>query len=309
MPEPARTPTRVLSSPRAPPRRGRRRQRLVAGDERVLEAVVHAARVLLVDDALVVKVADLRRELGGEVGGVEAIDHPTPEVPRQELVVELVVVVAEAGHEAHAGDTTRFLGSVSRAMAVTMMAVFGRGSGADAVLRRAENGRVLLQRNAPRRLGRRGRRRRKSAGHRRFGEVLLSSPLRPVDVPAGGARRHGAAVGRPRTDEDGGRGERLACRFWSHCARRARESRRPRVHAGSARSTKAARGARAGAARGLPGRIRPGKLALPPHARKKIPRGASPKLRRRRAGGARRPTGTRARPRDRRGRSHSPFAG
>ena len=85
-------------------------QRLVARDERVLEAVVHAARVLLVDDALVVKVGDLRGELGGEVGGVEAVDHLDPRGSREELVVELVVVVAEAGHEAHAGDHDALLG-------------------------------------------------------------------------------------------------------------------------------------------------------------------------------------------------------
>jgi hypothetical protein len=46
---------------------------LVAGDERVLKAVVHAAGVLLVNDALVVEVLDLRRELGGEGLGVEAV--------------------------------------------------------------------------------------------------------------------------------------------------------------------------------------------------------------------------------------------
>lgn len=131
---------------------------LFRGDEGVREAVVVAARVLLVDETveffffflnhhprervkrcakrdgpkkgnlqqknyspLVVKVADLRGKVGRELARVEAVDRADGRRAREQLVVERVDVVAEARGDAHARDDDALGGVGAR----------GDGGGAD----------------------------------------------------------------------------------------------------------------------------------------------------------------------------------
>ena len=104
MPDPARTPIFVRSSFfNASSSRPASRSALLP-ETKAYCRQSSMRRVLLVHEALVVEVADLRGELGGELADVEAVDLRHARRAREQLVVEDVVVVAEHRAQTHAGD-------------------------------------------------------------------------------------------------------------------------------------------------------------------------------------------------------------
>ena len=68
------------------------------------QAIVVPPGVLLVDQSLVIKVLDLSCERRGELRRVETGDGVDSRDSVQELVVVMVVVVAEHGGDSHSGD-------------------------------------------------------------------------------------------------------------------------------------------------------------------------------------------------------------